>query len=311
MNIWLSIEVVLPICIFILLGVLVKKLKWINDEGVSQSNRLIFRLFFPMLMFSNIYQADLSTSLNLPVIGFMLALTGVIFVLLMVLVPVFSKDRARQGSIIQGILRPNAMLYAIPIVSTIFAGENIGLVTMCVAVIAPVYNILTVIALESKRGEKVRFVPLLKSIVTNPIIDGAVVGILFKVFQLTLPTAILNVVTDMAQVVTPFSLILLGAGLTLGGFRSNKNSLAVVTICRLVLTPAFAIGIGYLLGFRDVALTTIFALSSVPTAVSSYVMAKEMGADAPLAGEIVATTSVLSILSIFLWMLLLTGIGWI
>lgn len=311
MNIWLSIEVVLPICLFILMGVLVKKIRWINEEGVNQANRLIFRLFFPMLMFSNIYEAELSEALDLKVIGFMVALTLLIFALLMILVPLFCKDRCRQGSIIQGILRPNAMLYAIPVVSTIFGGENIGLVTMCVAVIAPIYNILTVIALESRRGEKVSFGTLLKSIVTNPIIDGAVIGILFKVFHLTLPDALFKVVDDMAGVVTPFSLILLGAGLTIGGFKTNKKTLALVALLRLVVTPALAVGMGYLFGFRGVALVTVFALSSVPTAVSSYVMAKEMGADAPLAGEIVASTSVFSILSIFLWMLLLTGIGWV
>ena len=75
--------------------------------------------------------------------------------------------------------------------------------------------------------------------------------------------------------------------------------------------PLIFVFVGYWWGFRDIELVTIFALSSVPTAVSSYVMAKEMGADGPLAGEIVAFTSTLSIVTIFLWMLLFTGIGWI
>ncbi|NLA53206.1 MAG: AEC family transporter, partial [Clostridiales bacterium] len=65
------------------------------------------------------------------------------------------------------------------------------------------------------------------------------------------------------------------------------------------------------LGFDKTAVLTAMALSAVPTAVSSYPTAKAMGADAVLAGQIVAVTSTLSILTVFLWVLSLSAMGWI
>jgi len=91
MNLLLSAKVVLPICIYLLIGLLAKKVKWIGDEGVTQTNRLVYKLFFPMLMFVNIYQADLSSTLDWKLLGLMYGCLTVVFLALILLVPASSQ----------------------------------------------------------------------------------------------------------------------------------------------------------------------------------------------------------------------------
>lgn len=311
MNIGLSIAVVAPICIYIMLGIIVRRLKWIGETGLNQTNKLIYSLFFPAVMFVNIYNSSLEESLNLELILFLLVMFTIVFILLMLIIPLFIKERPVQASVIQGIYRANSILYAIPIVSTIYGQENVGVAAVSVSLIVPFTNIFCVILLENKRGSKAKLGTVVLHILKNPIIIGAILGVLVKALDWTLPTVLENVVTDISKVVTPLALILLGAGLNINNIKKNKYYILLVCISKLIIVPLIFVFVGYWWGFRDIELVTIFALSSVPTAVSSYVMAKEMGADGPLAGEIVAFTSTLSIVTIFLWMLLFTGIGWI
>lgn len=311
MDIRLSLTVVAPICIYILLGILVKRLKWIGDVGLNQTNKLLYSLFFPTIMFVNIYTSSIAESFNLKLVVFLLIMYTVVFVLLNLIIPLFIKERPVQASVIQGIYRSNSILYAIPITMAIYGPDNVGVAAVCVSLLVPFSNVFCVILLENKRGNKANFGKILLSLLKNPIIIGALLGLLVKLINFTLPEVFENIVIDMSKVVTPLALILLGAGLNYGNIKKNKFYIILACACKLILVPLFFILIGYSLGFRDIELATIFALSSVPTAVNTYVMATELGADGPLAGEIVAFTSTLSIITIFLWMLLMTGIGWI
>lgn len=309
MDFILSLTVVLPICIYIVIGVLVKRLNWISTEGIKGANALIYKLFFPFVMFSNIYASNLDETLNGKLITFMLILSTIVFIFLCLLIPIFIKERPVQGSMIQGIYRGNSILFAIPIVSSIYGNEKAGIAAVCVSIIVPFFNVLCVILLENRRGSKANLWRVSMSVFKNPIILGALLGLFVKVMGLHFPEVIEHIIEDMAGVVTPFALILLGAGLSFGDIQKNKWKLIVVCVLKLMIIPLFIVSIAYGFGYRDVELITIFALFSVPTAVSTYVMAQEMDADGELAGEIVAFTSIASIITIFLWVLLLTGIG--
>jgi predicted permease len=78
---------------------------------------------------------------------------------------------------------------------------------------------------------------------------------------------------------------------------------------RLVIVPAFALTVGILLGFRDVALVTLIAIFAAPCAVSSYTMAQQMDSDAELAGNTVIFSSLLSCFTMFMWIFMLKNFG--
>lgn len=311
MDLGLSFAVVAPICIYILLGIFGKKMKWIGEKGINETNKLLYYLFFPTIIFVNFYFASSEEVFDWNLILFLLGMFALLFIVLVITVPLFIKERPVQGSVIQGIFRGNQILYAIPVLTTIYGEGNIGVAAAAITVIVPFINILVVVILEAKRGGKTNFEKLLIGILKNPIIIGALLGVFVKVLDIKLPTVVEDVIVQMSKVITPIALVLLGAGLLFGKIKKDKVILLFVCIVKLIIVPLVFVGAGYLAGFREINLATIFILSAVPTAVSSYVLAKEMESDGELAGEIIAFTSVFSIFTIFLWMLLFTGIGWI
>lgn len=305
----LAFLVVLPICIYIIIGIIARRLNWIKDEGIKQTNKLLYMLFFPIVMFNYIYNSHLAETFNLKLILYLLALSLIFYIILILLVPVITKDKPTQASIVQGIIRGNLILFAIPIISTIYGETNTGTVSMCVTFVVPFYNILCVILLESKRGHDIRFKKLILNILKNPIIVGALVGFIIKSLKINLPNVIEDILGNLGAVLTPIVLILLGASLKFQSIKKHTLYLAFVCTVKLVISPLLFITFGYLLGFRGQELTTIFAISCVPTAVSSYVMAKEMEANGDLAGEIVTFTSLFSIFTIFIWLIILTNLN--
>ena len=310
MNFTLPLQVVFPLCVYIGMGMIARTAHLITPQASASMNRFAFRALFPLVMFENVMNAgEALRGSGINAMWYLLGATTLLFLLLMVLIPLTEKSKPRQASMIQGAFRANSILFALPIVSTICGPENTGIASICVSVLVPWYNVLCVIALESKRGGQINAHKLLRGIVTNPLILGAAAGAAALLAGLHLPEMVSKPLHTLTSMVTPMALILLGFDLQFGSMRRDWKQLLLVTLIKLVLAPLLIVGGAWLLGFRGVPLISIFSLCCVPTAVSSYTMAVEMDADGPLAGEILAVTTVCSIVTVFLWVSALSSAG--
>lgn len=205
------------------------------------------------------------------------------------------------------------MLFALPVVEAICGADDTALASMCVSIVVPLYNILAVVLFETMRDRKVAVWPLIKSIFRNPLIIGAVVGGVTSVIsELTgygIPQAVMTPISVLSSMNSPLSLIFLGAGLSFSSLRNNIRDLAIVCLIKLVIVPAGIAAVCIALGIEENAFISLFAIFCVPTAVSSYPMAEQMGGDGPFAAEVIAATSLLSLFTVFLWITLLQGAG--
>ena len=152
---------------------------------------------------------------------------------------------------------------------------------------------------------------LIKQVFKNPLIIATLLGIVFILLRINIPKPIYKTLSDISKISTPLAFIVLGAELQFGNMLKNIKYLISVNLLRLIVNPLITIGIGKLIGFQGIELVALLSMSACPTAVASYTMAKEMKADGDLAGEIVATTSMFSILTIFCWVLILKNMAWI
>lgn len=310
MNFALSLSVVLPLCIYILIGIFSKRFGLLDPETTSKMNNFLFKTMFPVIMFQNVYNAgsQLNGS-NFGLLGFMLVFALAVFVLLVILVPVFEKDGRRRPVIIQGCFRANSILFALPVVTALCGEEHVGPASICVAVLVPIYNILSVVIFEVYRGGKVSVGNMIKKIITNPLIIGAIAGAIVYLLHITLPAPVAKAVSTLSSMTTPMALIILGAGLTIGSIRRDTGALVIISVIKLIVIPAAAVLIGRALGYSGIQLVTAFSITCVPTAVSSYSMAVAMEGDGELAGEVVAFTTLASLFTVFLWVNLLSAVG--
>ena len=300
-NFFVALYAVLPMFIMLAIGFTVRKMKVIEEAHLPVLNKIVFNVFFPFLMFNNIYAFDLSADFNASLLLYAVVAVAVIYGLSVGFALIFEKSNKSRGALIQAIYRSNFVLMGLPIVGNIFGSGRLGMTSMLVTVIVPMYNILAVITLEVFRGESIKITKILKGIVTNPLIIGSVAGILFAVFGIKLPEIAESVISDMASAATPLALIVLGASFEFASIKRYKKNLIAVIFARLIIVPAISLSVAIMIGFRGIDLVLLIGIFASPCAVSSYTMARQMDSDYELSAGTIVFTTMLSCFTLFGW----------
>ncbi len=302
-------EVIGPLLILMVLGVVLRKTKLVDEATYKKLNTLIFKVFLPPLIFNNVYKSEVTDVFDGRLILFSVIGVLALFVLLVLIVPLFEKNNPSRAAIIQGIFRSNFVIFGVPLTVSLAGEAAAGKVAVAVAFVIPLFNFLAVIALEIFRHGKPDLKKILKGIVINPLIIASALGLLFSFFGIKLPKLAETAVSDVAKIATPLSLIVLGASLDFALLKSNSLRVLLSVSARLIFVPLAALTVAALLGFRDTDIAILIAVFASPTAVSSYAMAQQMDADAPLAGQIVAVSTAFCVFTVFLFVFGLDLIG--
>lgn len=304
-----AVNAVVPFLVYISLGFGVKKLGIVDEGFMGRLNQVVFRVLFPFLMFYNMYQIDPEFVLNVRVLALGTGLLLGQILVLFVTVPRIVPGNPQRGVVIQAIYRSNFVLFAIPLTASVFGEENTTLASMMVAIIIPIYNVVAVFVLEYFRGGKMRLPVVLRNVCTNPLILGAMTGLVFFFLQIRLPACIVKPISQFAGMTTPLALFVLGGTLHFSKIRGNAKYLVPALGLKMVLFPVVVLALAVTAGFTPVERFVLFTMFATPVAASSYPMAQNMGGDGELAGEFVVVSTVASIVTIFLWVFLLNRVG--
>ena len=308
-NLVVAVEAVIPMFCLMFIGVLVHKYQLLSDLELVHLNRMVFRVFFSVMMFYNLYTTNLGTTFRPRLMLFAVGALAVVYVVSFAFVWLTEKQDRRRGAMIQAIYRSNFVLMGIPLVANIFGDENIAVTTMMIAVIVPIYNVLGVFTLETFRGGKFNLGHILLGVLKNPMILGALTGAAFLLLGIPIPKPVLKPLAQITAATTPLALIVLGASFRLGSTKEHLRQLVTCVAARLFIIPAVVLSIAVWLGFRGIEFVTLISIFCTPCAVAGYAMAQQMDSDADLAGNCVVFTSGLSCVTIFCWILLFKGMG--
>ena len=304
-NFLVALGGVVPLFCLMAVGVFVRRARLLTEDELCHVNSMVFRVFFFFMMFYNIYISDPGTVFQPMLMAFGaggVLLTALVFTGVVCRI---EPDNARRGPMIQSVFRGNYVLMGIPLVSNIFGDGAIAVPTMMIAVIVPLYNVLGVLVLETFRGGRFDLLPILRGMLMNPMILGAIAGALCRLVQLPIPAPVLKPDAQIAAATTPVALIILGASFHGGSYHTHLRQLIFSVASRLIIVPALVLPLAIALGFRDVELVTLVAVFATPCAVAGFAMAQQMQADAELAGNCVVYSSALSCFTIFGWVFLL------
>lgn len=305
----ISADAVLPMCLIMALGYGTRRLGWIRREEISAINKIAFRIFLPCLLYYNVYCSDLSGSFDPLLMAYAVGGVLLTFGLSLGYTLLTEKLPERRGVMIQGMFRSNYVIMGIPVATALLGADQLGTVSILIAVVVPLFNMLSVVVLEVFRGQKPKPLHILGQIAKNPLVIGSVLGILTLAAGIRLPHILEQTIQNISAIASPLQLFLLGAFFQFSGLKTYRRELVTVSAAKLIVSPGLFLGLGALLGFRDVAFVSLIGVFASPTAVNSFTMAQQMGGDAELAGDIVVTTSAVSILTMFLWIFLFKSLG--
>jgi len=313
-NFILAMNVVLPILIILTIGYILKYFKMLDTSSLNQMNSLVFRVFMSSLLFINIYRLEAEVVFQKKNLHFILfPVFGVLFMILLSYLGYsrLIKDSKKCSVMIQAAYRGNFVLFGIPIASSLYGEEALGITSLLLAAIIPTFNITAILLLEFYRGEKMKYSKLLLSTFKNPLLIASTLAICCLFFQIRIPAIFEMTLSSLAKVATPLAFIVLGGSLEIGSVKKHWKYLLSANIVKLIVFPFLLMLAAHFLGFTPMEMTAFLSATACPAAVASFTMAKEMGADGDLAGEIVVTTSACSIVTIFLWVFVLKSIAWI
>ncbi|TNF06521.1 MAG: AEC family transporter [Bacillota bacterium] len=327
-----AMNAILPIVLLILLGVFLRKIKMIDMHFNNVLIKYVFRVGLPALLFYNVYKIQSFDEINWDIVIYTTIATLIIFTVGIVIVKIFTKDDRQKGVILQTAFRSNYALLGIPLAEAIGGSAALKVVSLLAAFSIPLANILSVIALtmfqKNEFGERISIKKMILNIVSNPLIIAVFLGLfaLFirsliptnsegvPVFTLTnqLPFSI-SLLKMISQTASPMALIALGGQFEISVVKPLLKQITLGVSLRILIVPAITMFVAYLLQDRFTGLKesypALIALYGAPVAVSSAIMAQEMGGDEQLAAQLVIWTTTLSMFTIFITIVILRSAG--
>ena len=299
-----AVNAVIPFFCYLALGYTMKIRGVVKEEFLQKLNQMVFRVFYPFMTFYNIYKAD-AESLPRPLL---LIFTGAS--ILIVIIPKIVKENPRRGVIIQAIFRSNFVLFGLPLTIAVFGDSAASIAAMMVTVVVSIYNTTSVFILEMFNGEgKSDIKKTLKAVATNPLLQGAIVGLIFFFLGIKLPGSLVTPIAAFSNMTSPLAIYVLGGTLQFKAIRKNLKYLVPTLICKLFFLPAIIIAIAYAFGLRGLELFLLIAVYATPVAAASYPMAQNMGGDGELAGQFVVISTAVSMFTLFLWIFFMKSVG--
>lgn len=304
-----SLNTVFPLLVMMAVGFTARRVGVIGESAARQINACVFKIFLPLLLCFNIVDTELGASTDVRTLLYAFVTTLLCFGVLFFATPRLCRDRASCGVLIQGIARSNYAIFGIPLVMMMYPEGDTSIAVLMVAVVVPVFNVLSTVALMVFGGEKGSPWRIVKGVLLNPLILGTLAGFLLWYFRVLIPSLIETPLRSLGSIATPLALFILGASLDFSKARANSKLLVISVTGRLVVVPLIFLSLAVALGIRDVSLAALIAVYASPTSVSSFPMAQQMGGNGDLAGGQVVFTTVFSILTVFLWVFVLKSLG--
>lgn len=310
-SIYLAACTVIPLVVYMGIGGVIKYKGMVTPKTIKEMNDVVFKVLLSTMIFYNIYKADLKQDFDWKLLLYAIGSLLLLVAFLCIVIPKKISDRAIAPVMIQGIYRSNFVLFGLQVTASICGTENLGMATLLISIIIPMFNVIAVVLFETYRSEKVDVGNLLVGIVKNPLIIASVLGLIALVSGVQFGNLTDNLLKTISQMATPMSLILLGGTVSIAGIKKYWKYTLMASVARLFVVPFVFLSLAVAFGFRGTGLVALMVMYGSPTAVSSFPMASSMGGNGELAGQIVAATTVFSVISIFLWTYILSINGWI
>lgn len=303
-----TLEVSAPVFVMVLLGYLLRRLRWIDDAFIATASTLVFRGSLPTLLFLSLQQPGARGALKPALVGYFVVgtLIGVGLLLLWARWRVPAEERA---VCVQGAFRGNCGIVGLALAVSAYGEAGLALGGPMAALATVLYNIIATILLSGHHAERRLALPaMLRSIALNPLIIGSFLGAAWAFGGVPLPSWLSTSATYFANLSLPLALICVGAALSRSAVTAAWPLVRASTLMKLIWIPLGFTAGAYAAGFRGIELGVLFLYSASPTAAVSFVMTRAFGANDQLAAAIIALSTALSLLSINLGLLLLMSL---
>lgn len=297
------------------LGFYLQKTGKINGNFIDTASKIVFNFGLPCLLFFSVIKSNVNYAEQLPLIMAGFVTTFVLFFGAEIYAKMLIKDVRDKGVFVQGVFRSNMAIISLSVATNAYGavGTSVGAVYMGILTI--LYNILSIITLSrtsQSKGLSAQSRDIIIKIFQNPLIIALVSAFMYKGVGLPLPpTPIAKTGELLSNIALPLALICAGATLDIKSMLGLSGVSMQASIGRIIVAPLLAVGVGVAFALPPVQFGVLFVMAASPAAAASYVMAKAMGSNDVLAANILAFTTVVSMIGMAVGMAWLRVLGWV
>lgn len=289
----------LPVFLLIVLGHVLRRSLLREDAHWIGLERLVYYVLFPALLIDTLARVDLSSVPIFGAGGAMMLSVLLMAVLCLGLWPLLRRTVGLDGpgfsSMFQGAARWQTFV-ALSVASNLWG--NIGVAVASVAMVAmiPLLNVMSVAALARFASpQRLSWRSVFMTIVRNPFIWGCLIGLAINLVHLPIPKPLHDFADSLGRCSLAIGLLVVGAGLRLEDLHRPGVAIVVTIALKLAVMPAIAIALGSAFGLSGVHLAIVACCTSVPTSSNSYLLARQMGGDAPMMAQIITLQTLLAL----------------
>ena len=290
-----------PVFGLILIGYLFKRISFPSHEFWPMADKLTYFILMPALLIYKLSNAKFEANS----VSFVLASLIAIFLTMIILIIVNKITPTKNSSftsIVQGGIRFNTYVF-LAISGSIFGDTGLVLSAIILTFAIPFINILcvTIFALYSDNS-KLDFMYLIKSIIKNPLIIGCVVGGAIIFFAIPIHVSLGNLLEILSKAALPLGLLSIGYALVLKDLKSAKKDMFISCLAKFIILPLFIYFFGKMFGLDDIMISILVLFSVLPTAPSSFILARQLGGDISLMTSIITVQTLASAFFIIIFL---------
>lgn len=287
----------IPVILLIGLGAILRRRRVVTEAFWPQAERLGYYVLLPCLFFDSLATAKMG---GLPVVALALSLvlsTVAVAGVVLCCRPLMRIDGPAFTSVFQGSVRFNNYV-GVTLAAGLFGTEGVALAAVCNAAIVPTVNILCVLVFARFGSARLTATGVLKQLAANPLVLSCLAGIAFQTLSFTIPPGVEPALRALGGASLPLGLLFVGAALNFGTARGWVGPVASSSAFKFLVMPVATLLVAQVMGLEGPALTTALLFQVLPTASSAYILARQLGGDAPLMAGITATQTVLAMAAI-------------
>jgi len=293
------VQALVPVFVLILIGYLFRRFQFPGDGFWLQAERFSYYVLFPAMLIFKLGQARVPVSAYSDVILLVLAMLTAMTLALVAAQWFFRWPGPVFSSVYQGGIRFNSFV-AIATAGMLLGDDGLSTMAIVIAVKIPLINLLCILmfSVVVGQGGAVGWRPVARAIITNPLIIGSIIGALWGYFRIGFHPLLAGVLEPLSDLALPLGLMTVGAGLQLKALRGTSLPFLVSSGLKLIGFPLMTAALALALGLSGTLVQASILLATLPTATSSYILARQLGGDAPLMAAIVSGQTLLAVITI-------------
>ncbi len=301
------------------LGYLSAWTKLLSSDVGEKLAEFVFTLPIPLLIFDALATADLQGVTPWRIwAAYFVPFTIVWAASHLMVVHLFKRD-TRAGIVAGGSAAySNSVLIGIPLVLVTLGDAGMVFIIVVIAVHLPVLMVVSVVLNEwalsadeeanesTPRAEAWRRLGI--SLVTNPILIGTALGLLWRFTGLTIPKVAAAIIEPLALSAGPLALFASGMALVNYGIARQIRPATAIAVLKLVLLPTLVMTAAWAIGLPPVGIAAITLIAACPTGVNAPLIAMRLGTGQALSSNTLVISTAAGVLTTSIWLVVVRAL---